>query len=107
MPAVGLGTWQSKPNEVREAVKGLVEQARTQDPEASYRSVIGEVLDYRTWHEMRIYLRRPGRNDELLTVLPEPTATVDPAVYGEAVAADGDGAGGGVAGDGRSEPTPS
>jgi energy-coupling factor transporter ATP-binding protein EcfA2 len=52
---------------VREAVKGLVEQARNQDPEASYRTVIGEVLDYRTWHEMRIYLRRPGRSDELLT----------------------------------------
>ncbi|NMO91969.1 TIGR02680 family protein [Actinomycetospora sp. TBRC 11914] len=52
---------------VREAVKGLVEQARGQDPEASYRTVIGDVLDYRTWHEMRIYLRRPGRNDELLT----------------------------------------
>ena len=54
-------------DQVREAVKGLVEQARTQDPEASYRTVIGDVLDYRTWHEMRIYLRRPNRNDELLT----------------------------------------
>ncbi|MCD2193036.1 TIGR02680 family protein [Actinomycetospora endophytica] len=54
-------------DQVREAVKGLVEQARTEDPEASYRTVIGEVLDYRTWHEMRIYLRRPNRNDELLT----------------------------------------
>ncbi|WP_433800782.1 SbcC/MukB-like Walker B domain-containing protein [Actinomycetospora sp. CA-084318] len=54
-------------DQVREAVKSLVEQARTADPEASYRSVIAEVLDYRTWHEMRIYLRRPGRNDELLT----------------------------------------
>jgi hypothetical protein len=54
-------------DQVREAVKGLVEQARTEDPEASYRTVIGDVLDYRTWHEMRIYLRRPNRNDELLT----------------------------------------
>ncbi len=54
-------------DQVREAVKTLVEQARTHDPEASYRSVIGEVLDYRTWHEMRLYLRRPGRSDELLT----------------------------------------
>jgi hypothetical protein len=52
---------------VREAVKGLVEQARSENPEASYRTVIGEILDYRTWHEMRIYLRRPGRSDELLT----------------------------------------
>ncbi|GAA4885221.1 TIGR02680 family protein [Actinomycetospora straminea] len=54
-------------DQVREAVKTLVEQARARDPEASYRSVIGEVLDYRTWHEMRLYLRRPGRSDELLT----------------------------------------
>ncbi|MEJ2888911.1 TIGR02680 family protein [Actinomycetospora aeridis] len=54
-------------HQVREAVKSLVEQARAHDPEASYRTVIGEVLDYRTWHEMRLYLRRPGRNDELLT----------------------------------------
>ncbi|MEJ2870060.1 SbcC/MukB-like Walker B domain-containing protein [Actinomycetospora sp. OC33-EN08] len=54
-------------DQVREAVRRLVEQARTADPEASYRSVIGDVLDYRTWHEMRIYLRRPGRSDELLT----------------------------------------
>ncbi|PVZ10988.1 TIGR02680 family protein [Actinomycetospora cinnamomea] len=54
-------------DQVREAVKALVEQARLRDPEASYRSVIAEVLDYRTWHEMRIYLRRPGRSDELLT----------------------------------------
>ncbi|MDL5154953.1 SbcC/MukB-like Walker B domain-containing protein [Actinomycetospora termitidis] len=54
-------------DQVREAVKTLVEQARAADPEASYRTVISDVLDYRTWHEMRIYLRRPGRNDELLT----------------------------------------
>ncbi|MFC5136938.1 TIGR02680 family protein [Actinomycetospora rhizophila] len=54
-------------DQVREAVKSLVEAARVRDPEASYRSVIGEVLDYRTWHEMRLYLRRPGRSDELLT----------------------------------------
>ncbi|MEJ2862883.1 TIGR02680 family protein [Actinomycetospora flava] len=54
-------------DQVREAVKSLVEAARVRDPEASYRTVIGEVLDYRTWHEMRLYLRRPGRSDELLT----------------------------------------
>ncbi|WP_345342670.1 SbcC/MukB-like Walker B domain-containing protein, partial [Actinomycetospora succinea] len=54
-------------DQVREAVKSLVEAARVRDPEASYRTVIAEVLDYRTWHEMRLYLRRPGRSDELLT----------------------------------------
>ncbi|MDQ4117295.1 MAG: hypothetical protein M3235_10085, partial [Actinomycetota bacterium] len=52
---------------VREAVAGLVEDARTADPEATYRDVIADVLDYRHWHELKIYLRRPGRSDERLT----------------------------------------
>jgi hypothetical protein len=52
---------------VRVAVAGLVEDARAVDPEASYRHVIAGVLDYRTWHELKIYLRRPGRSDELLS----------------------------------------
>lgn len=52
---------------VRTAVAGLVEEARADDPDASYRDVIGGVLDYRSWHELRIYLRRPGRSDELLS----------------------------------------
>jgi uncharacterized protein (TIGR02680 family) len=52
---------------VRSAVAGLVAEARVADPDASYRDVVGRVLDYRTWHEMKIYLRRPGRADELLS----------------------------------------
>lgn len=52
---------------VRLAVAGLVEDARSNNPDASYRDVIGEVLDYRGWHELKIYLRRPGRKDELLS----------------------------------------
>ncbi|PZS22701.1 MAG: hypothetical protein DLM60_03895 [Pseudonocardiales bacterium] len=52
---------------VRVAVAGLVEEARAADPDASYRDVIGGVLDYRSWHELKIYLRRPGRSDELLS----------------------------------------
>jgi uncharacterized protein (TIGR02680 family) len=52
---------------VRTAVAGLVEEARAADPDASYRDVIGGVLDYRSWHELKIYLRRPGRSDELLS----------------------------------------
>lgn len=51
---------------VRAAVAGLVEEARTAAPEASYRDVIAGVLDYRSWHELKIFLRRPGRPDELL-----------------------------------------
>ncbi len=52
---------------VRTAVAGLVEEARAADPDASYRDVIGGVLDYRSWHELKIYLRRPGRSDEVLS----------------------------------------
>ncbi|MFC7661258.1 hypothetical protein ACFQV8_39355 [Pseudonocardia benzenivorans] len=52
---------------VRVAVSGLVEDARAADTDASYRDVIGRVLDYRSWHELRVYLRRPGRPDELLS----------------------------------------
>ncbi|EIV94700.1 SbcC/MukB-like Walker B domain-containing protein, partial [Frankia sp. QA3] len=52
---------------VRAAVAGLMDDARDHRPDASYRDVIGEVLDYRDWHELRIYLCRPGRPDELLT----------------------------------------
>ncbi|MGE3287369.1 MAG: TIGR02680 family protein [Pseudonocardia sp.] len=52
---------------VRTAVSSLVEDARAADPEASYRDVIARVLDYRSWHELKVYLRRPGRPDELLS----------------------------------------
>ena len=51
---------------VRAAVAGLVEEARGLAPDAAYRDVIAEVLDYRSWHELKIYVRRPGRPDELL-----------------------------------------
>jgi uncharacterized protein (TIGR02680 family) len=51
---------------VRTAVSGLVEEARAADSEISYRDVIAGVLDYRSWHDLKIYLRRPGRPDELL-----------------------------------------
>jgi hypothetical protein len=44
----------------------LVEEARRQAPDAAYRDVIAGVLDYRSWHELKIYVRRPGRADELL-----------------------------------------
>ena len=51
---------------VRAAVAGLVEEARRAAPDAAYRDVIAGVLDYRSWHELKIYVRRPGRSDELL-----------------------------------------
>ncbi len=51
---------------VRKAVTGLVEDARAADPELSYRLVIARVLDYRSWHELKIFVRRPGQPDERL-----------------------------------------
>ncbi|WP_242424664.1 TIGR02680 family protein, partial [Frankia sp. EI5c] len=52
---------------VRAAVAGLVNEERQKRPDSSYRDVIKDVLDYRRWHELRIYLCRPERPDELLT----------------------------------------
>ncbi len=51
---------------VRTAVAGLVEDARAADPDASYRDVIARVLDYRSWHELKVLLCRPGRKPEPL-----------------------------------------
>ncbi len=40
------------------------ERAARQVP---YRELIGDVLDYRRWHDMTVMLHRPGTNDERLT----------------------------------------
>lgn len=49
------------------ALSERIEQARRSDPDRRYRDLIGDVLDYRSWHEIAVMLRRPGRNDERLT----------------------------------------
>lgn len=43
-----------------------IDDARVSDPEASYRDLIAQVLDYRHWHEMRIMLHRPGQSPQRL-----------------------------------------
>lgn len=43
-----------------------IDDARVSDPEASYRELITEVLDYRHWHEMRVMLHRPGQSPQRL-----------------------------------------
>ncbi len=43
-----------------------IDDARTSDPDASYRELIADVLDYRHWHEMRIMLHRPGQSPQRL-----------------------------------------
>jgi uncharacterized protein (TIGR02680 family) len=52
---------------LRAALSARLAEARLDDPEAPYRDLIGRVLDYRSWHELRVVLRRPGRSDERLT----------------------------------------
>ena len=43
-----------------------IDDARVSDPEASYRDLIAQVLDYRHWHEMRVMLHRPGQSPQRL-----------------------------------------
>jgi len=49
------------------AVAARIAEARREDPERPYRELIGEVLDYRSWHRMTLVLHRPGRPDEVLS----------------------------------------
>ncbi len=44
-----------------------IDEARRAAPEAPYRQLIGEVLDYRRWHLMSVLLHRPGRTPERLS----------------------------------------
>ena len=53
--------------ELRGALSGRLDGARRDDPDAPYRDLIGRVLDYRSWHDITVLLRRPGRSDERLT----------------------------------------
>lgn len=52
---------------LRSALSGRLDEARQEDPEAPYRDLIAGVLDYRSWHELRVLLHRPGRPGERLT----------------------------------------
>jgi len=49
------------------AMSVRIEEARRLDPEVPYRQLIGEVLDYRRWHQMSVLIRRPGQAEERLT----------------------------------------
>lgn len=51
---------------LRAALAGRLAEARRQEPDAPYRDLVGRVLDYRSWHEIAILLRRPGRPPERL-----------------------------------------
>ena len=53
--------------QLRAAMSARLDEARRDDPEAPYRDLVAQVLDYRTWHELRVMLRRPGRPEERLS----------------------------------------
>ncbi|HEX6311715.1 MAG TPA: SbcC/MukB-like Walker B domain-containing protein, partial [Acidimicrobiia bacterium] len=54
-------------HQLTRALAARIADARREDPEAPYRELIARVLDYRAWHRMALYLRRPGRSDERIT----------------------------------------
>ena len=52
---------------LREVIASQLDFARREDPDASYSYLVGSILDYRSWHEITLLLKRPGRPDERLT----------------------------------------
>jgi uncharacterized protein (TIGR02680 family) len=49
-----------------EQISQRIDDARAEQPEAAYRDLISEVLDYRRWHQMRIMLHRPDHSPQRL-----------------------------------------
>lgn len=49
------------------ALSTRIDRARANDPEAPYRALIGEVLDYRAWHTMAVMIHRAGDTPRLLS----------------------------------------
>lgn len=52
---------------LRFALSARLDAARRDRPEAPYRDLVGDVLDYRNWFDITVMLRRPGRPAERLT----------------------------------------
>jgi uncharacterized protein (TIGR02680 family) len=48
-----------------------IDAARRDDPEATYRDLIAQVLDYRLWYEMTVLVHRPGESPRLLARHPK------------------------------------
>ena len=45
--------------EVRDALSQRLDAARADEPDVSYRQLIAETLDYKTWHELAVMVTRP------------------------------------------------
>lgn len=52
---------------LRESLADALDEARRLAPDAPYRELIAQVLDYRAWHQMSILLRREGDTEKRLT----------------------------------------
>jgi uncharacterized protein (TIGR02680 family) len=52
---------------LRETLSTQLEYARRENPDTSYSELIGRLLDYSTWYEIVLMLRRPGRPNERLS----------------------------------------
>ncbi|HET9692171.1 MAG TPA: TIGR02680 family protein, partial [Acidimicrobiales bacterium] len=52
---------------LRSALTERLDEARATRPDATYRDLVAEVLDYRDWFDLAVLVRRPGRNPERLT----------------------------------------
>ena len=52
---------------LREVISSQLDYARREGPDVSYADLVSSILDYRSWYEMTLLLKRPGRPDERLT----------------------------------------
>lgn len=53
-------------DQLTEALSARIDSARRTDPELAYRDLVREVLDYRRWHEMSVYVTRTAEPERKL-----------------------------------------
>ncbi|WP_419862701.1 TIGR02680 family protein [Candidatus Poriferisodalis sp.] len=54
-------------SEVRDALTQRLDTARSDDPDAPYRQLIAETLDYKTWHDLDVMVTRPEAPERRLS----------------------------------------
>lgn len=52
---------------LRALISSALDYSRREQPDTSYSDLVGRILDYRSWYEMILILKRPGRTDERLS----------------------------------------
>ena len=53
--------------ELRRALSERLDEARVLEPDAAYRQLIADTLDYKNWHEMSVMVRRSGGRETKLS----------------------------------------